>query len=170
MIRFIFFDFFADKFKTDGHVYEFDAKIVTDRLCHACSDKTLYDDAVCGQFPVLFQTGQDIIEKQDANLVARKGDKFPLVVLDGYAKAVTVRIGAENDIGIDLLRERNAHGKRFFKFGIGHLDRGELRVLFHLLGHDGHVDLQLFEDSGDRHITAPVHGRIDELERFARFF
>ena len=88
--RLVLFDLFADELEADGNVDQLDAEVVADGLCHAGGDEAFDDDAVCGELLVLAQAGEDVVEQQDADLVARKRDELALVVFDGDAEAGSV--------------------------------------------------------------------------------
>ena len=103
-------------------------------------------------------------------MVAAERDELALVVLDGDAETVGVGVGAEHDVGMDLIGQFDAHGERFFELGIGHLDRGKFRVGIGLFLDHRYVDAQLFEDGRDGDITRTVYGRIDKFEVLAAFF
>lgn len=157
-------DLLADELEPDGRFEERDAEIGADRLRHARGNKGLDDSRVCGEGVLLLEACEDIVEQQDAHLVAGERDKLALLVLDGDAETVGIGIGAEHDVCMDLVCKRNAHGERLLEFGIGHSDGGELGILGRLLLDDGHVDAQLPEDAGDRNVSRAVYGRIDELQ------
>ena len=133
-------DLLADELEADGRLEHRDAEVIADGLCHARRDEGLDDGRVLGQRVLLLETGEDVVEKQDADLIARERDELALVVLDGDAEAVGVGVGAEHDVRIDLVRKVDAHRERLFKFGVWHLDGGELGILDGLLLDDGDVD------------------------------
>ena len=169
-VLFPLLDLFADELEADGRFEHGDAEIIADRLCHARRNEGLDDGGVLGQRVLLLEAGEDIVEQQNAHLIARKRDELALVVLDGDAEAVGVGVGAEHDVRLDLVRKVDAHRERLLEFGVGHLDGRKLGILDGLFLDDGHVDAQLLQNGHDGHIAAAVDGGIDELQILPALF
>ena len=61
---------------------------------------------------------QDVVEHQGGNLVPSQQLVFTIGLTDRTAHPVGIRVGSDQDVGIDLLPEGNRAGKGFRKFRV----------------------------------------------------
>ena len=88
-----------------------------------------------GQLARALHRTDQIVEQQNARLVA--GDRLELALLVAHhdADAVAVGVGAENEVDVVLLGEVNGEGEALGILRVRGNDRGEIAVDDHLLGH-----------------------------------
>ena len=61
---------------------------------------------------------QDVVQHQGSNLVPSQQLVFTIGLTDRTAHPVGIRVGSDQDVGIDLLPERNRASKGFRKFRV----------------------------------------------------
>ena len=160
----------AYKLEAYGHFEQRNAELVAYGARHTRRHERFYDSRVCGQFAVLFQPCEDIVQKEYAHLVARKRRKFAVFALYGNAQAVAVGVGAEYNGRANLFCEGYAHRKRLFEFGVGHFHGRKVGVFFGLFGNDSGVYAYLFEYGCYGYVARTVNGGIYQFKVFAALF
>ena len=107
----------------------------------------------------------DEIKQDDTHLVAGDQAIAAFAVGDGGAAAVAVRIGADQDVGLDFVAEFEALLHRLADLGVWIRAGREMAVRVLLLGHDGHVlDAELPGQHPHTLESGAVERRIDELQ------
>ena len=88
---------------------------------------------------------------------------------NGGAHAVGIRVGSNDQVGLDLLGKVERQLQRLAELGVGVLARGEVAVGVGLLGHDGDVvHANLLEDARDALHARTVERRVDNLVALGR--
>ena len=107
----------------------------------------------------------DEIKQDDTHLVAGDQAIAAFAVGDGGAAAVAVRVGADQDVGLDFVAEFEALLHRLADLGVWIRAGREMAVRVLLLGHDGHVlDAELPGQHPHTLESGAVERRIDELQ------
>ena len=128
-------------------------------------DDGLAGDRFLGHGALLDRAGADVVEEQDAHLVA--GDELIGAVraLHGDADAVGVGVRGEEQVRADFLREVDAHFHGGVDLGVRVRAGGEVAVRVLLLRNDGDVgDADVLQNGGDRDEAGAVQRGVDEFQ------
>ena len=132
-------DLLADELEAGQGAAQLNAVFLRDRRRHIgrydCRDR----NRVFGHRALGAAGAADIIEQDDAHLVAGNQPVAALAVRHGGAAAVAVGVGAKQQIGVDGIAQFEALLHRFADFGVRVGAGREVAVRLFLLGHDGQV-------------------------------
>ena len=125
----------------------------------------LQHHGVGGQLAAALHGAVQIIAQQHAGLVAADGLEFARLIAYHDAHAVTVGVGAHDEIRLHLVRQRHRQIEALRILRIRGFHRGEVAVDDHLLRHAVQM-LDAQTGQGLRHqlVAAAVEGRIYHLE------
>ena len=141
------------------------AVLVRSRARHLGGDDTLEHLRVRRHGVRQLARGDDVVDQQNAHLVAGQGDIVAGLVLEHNAGAVGVRVGADNEVNVVLLCQLDGEREAFLVFRVGVLDRREVAVDLHLLGlADNVLVAQAAEDLRHQAVARAVERRVDQLE------
>ena len=162
-----FFDFLADKLKAREYV-EYLCAVTSRYLIR----KTRRDDsfdyrAVFGKRPLFFVAHKDIVHQKRAYLVAVEKNKFALCVFNSNAHTVAVGVSAYYYIAAQFVCKRDTQLKRVGLFGIGHNNRGKLRIGIFLFLYDRYGYAHLGKHSRNGNISRTVYRRIYDFDILA---
>ena len=125
----------------------------------------LHHHGVGGHGALRNAAGADVIQQQNAHLVAAQQLIAAVLAAHGNAHAVGVRVGGQHQVRAALLRQLQAQAQGLEDLGVWVGAGGEVAVRVLLLGHDGHIgDAQIFQDAGHRHQAAAVQRAVHQLQ------
>ena len=107
-------------------------------------DNGLDHNGVFGHLPVLHTLGADIVQQQQANLVAAEQPVVPFQSPHGNAHPVAVRVCGQEQIRIGLFRILHAQGHGLPNFGIGIGAGGKMAIGLFLLRHHCNIGIAHF--------------------------
>ena len=156
---------FSDVFESGEHIVVLDPVFVTDLLQQVGRDDGLDKELLAVNPAQFVPAGEDITGHERGDLVAGQQDEFSLIVADGAAHAVGIRVGAQRDVGTHGVGpfHHHPHGRRLFR--IGRHDRREIAVAHILVVHM--VDLRetgLLEPGGHQADARAMERRIGNLD------
>ena len=128
-------------------------------------DDGLAHDRVLRHGALLDTACTDVVQQQNADLVAGEQLIAAILALDGDAHAVCVRVGSQHQISTGLLGQLQTQAQSLKNFRVGVRAGREVAVGILLLGHDGDIgDADVAQDMGDGHKARAVQRAIDQLE------
>ena len=158
-------DLLADIFEASQNAAQLDAIFLRDCRDHVARDDRRDGDRVFRHGAVRDAAAADKIKQNDAHLVAGDEPVAALAVRHGRAAAVTVRVGADEDIGMHTVAVLQAKLHRLPDLGVRVRAGREMAVRLLLLLDDGHVpDPELCRQLFDAFQSRAVERRIDELQ------
>ena len=161
---------FADILEARQHIAGFQAIMGGDPLRQIHGDDGLDHHRLFRHFAVLCPLGADVVQQQNARLVAGKEHILPFFVFDRNAHPVAVRVGGQQQVRIVPLSVLKAqlHGLPNLRVGIG--AGGEIAVRLRLLRHHRHIGVAHF-GKGPQHrpSSRAVQGRIDDCRILVHF-
>lgn len=160
-------DLLADELEAGERAAQLEAAGARDVVCHGRGDDGGAGDLAghVGTGPV--RLGGEEVEQEQAYLVA--GEQFVLACMrDGDADAVGVRVGRQEQVGLNPVAVLEPEFQRLAHLGVGVRAGREVAVVLALLfdGHDiGHADS--LEHSGHALQADAVERGVDDAERRA---
>ena len=107
----------------------------------------------------------DIIQQQNAHLVAGNQLIGAVRAADGNAHPVGIRVGGQHQVGTGLLGQLQTQAQSLKNLRVGIGAGGEIAVGILLLGDNGNVrNADVVKYPGDRHQAGAVQGRIHQLQ------
>ena len=135
MFAFTQTDLAGNPLETGVAVDHFNLVLIGNSFDELGSDNGLYDEIrrlhLAGCDTVL----DDVVQENETSLVTINKHPLALIVLAGHTDTVGIRVTCHHDVSVNLLGQRNGHGKGFGIFGIRRNHRREIAVLHHLFGH-----------------------------------
>ena len=107
----------------------------------------------------------DVVQQENAHLVAGNGDILAVSVANHGTHAVRVGVGSDNQVAVDFLCQRHGQIEAFGILGVRADHSGEVPVNYHLFRHREDV-LHTQTLQGFRHqlVSAAVEGGVDDPE------
>ena len=108
-------------------------------VCHSLDEfgghDGLHDEVVRLHLTHCNTVLDDVVQEDETSLVTIDKHPLALIVLAGHTDTVGIRVTCHHDVNVNLLSQRNGHGKGFGIFGIRRNHCREIAVLHHLFGH-----------------------------------
>ena len=139
--------------------------MLSDLVSQRRGDDGLAHDGVLGHRALLNAARADVVEQQNADLVAGEQLIAAVLALDGDADAVRVGVGGQHQVSAGLLGQLQTQAQRLEDLGVGIRAGREVAVRVLLLGHNGDVgDADVAQNMGDGHKAGAVQRAVDELQ------
>ena len=165
--RFEHADLLADELEAREDPAKLHAVVLCHSVYHVGRDNRCDRNRLLRHLAACETAFADIVQQNDPHLVAGNKPVAALMVGHGSAAAVAVRVGAEEQIRLNLLAQLESFLHRLPDFGVRIRAGREIAVGLFLLGNDGHVlHAELFCQHPDALEPRAVERRIDELELF----
>ena len=158
-------DLLTDEFEAGQGAAQLDAVLFCNRRCHIGGNDGRYRHGV-SRHRTLCKAGTADVVEDNTHLVTGDEPVAALTVGHGGAAAVTVRVGAQQQIGVDLVAQLQALLHSLADLGIRVRTGREVTIGLFLLGHNSHMgDAELLEQLVDTLKASAVQRGVDELER-----
>ena len=158
-------DDFADELKACEHVVKVNAMLAADLGSKLGGYDGLDRIGLFGHGVCVFISGENVVEKECANLVTGDGNELVFGVSDHDAHAVSVGVGGKHEITAYLFGKLNAERECFGIFGVGALNGGKVTVDHHLFAYGVEVlESAKTEHFGDKAVAAAVKRCVNHLE------
>ena len=138
-------------------------------LCHSVCQRSGHDGLDChgvlGHGALLDTACADVVQQQNAHLVAGHQLIAAVRALHGNAHAVGVGVGSQHQVCTGLGGQFQTQLQCLEDLGVGVGAGGEVAVGVLLLGHDGDIgDAHIVQHMSDRHQTGTIQRAVHQLQ------